>query len=637
MNKLRLYYFCLTLLLGYSTFGQYRHSYLQLGKREFRAENYIEAINFFTYYINDHPTIYEGYYLRGLAKYYVADLIGSEIDLTKAIQYLPEFPRIYLVRGVVRSENLKLKQSIDDFNTALQLDSTYTDAYYYRALNYLILHEYESSLADIEQVIESDTSYPNAYILRGVIHSQLNNYYEAILDFTHCLNRDPKNSRALVERGSVYAKLGNIEFAMADIDSALSIDSLNAYAYFQRGLMNIDIKDYENALKDLNRVIEISPENELAYFNRALITSNRNEDGQAIKDYLHILNQRPDNMLVYYNLGISFARLGHFEKAITCFNKAIELYPDYADAYYQRSLVKIEVGNIESAKQDMKNYESLNDKNMQKDDSTKFDEGLEILRLSHFSDDFIKEKEKKNKVQYIETEIYLQPIFQAVIDTENFLLQIESPEEKTIKYELKSIPCNPDYNIAKELIQNKIKILDSLIVKDEHEMNYYLKRGLLNKLLNNYSAAIHDLDKALSYEPKNVFILFSRANCRLALLQDLLDKNSFERGLPKHFNSQCLRLYSDILYDLYKILDINPVFLYARYNIGYSRFLMEDYSGALREFSVVCSKRKIAEAHFNKALLQIFLDEKEEGCVELGIAGELGLKEAYSVIRRLCR
>lgn len=636
VNKLRIFWFCIVLQICISTYGQYRHSYLQLGKMELWKENYVESINFFTYYIKDHPNIYEGYYLRGLAKYYLTDLLGSELDLARSIRLLPEFPRLYMVRGIVRSENFKLQQALDDFDEAIGLDSSYTEAYFYKSLSHLVLHKYESALVDINHVIELDTIYPNVFILRGVIHAQLQNFDEAIRDFTKCIEQNPENSRALIERGSAYAKLRQTDFAMADIDSALSLDSLNAYAYFQRGLIKIEMMEYESALEDLNRVIEISPENELAYFNRALINSNKDLDDEAIDDFIHILNQNPDNMLVYYNMGISLARMGQYDQAINSFNSAIELFPDYADAYYQLALVKKEIGDIESAKQDLLIYESLNEKNLTKDDSTKFKEGLQLLRLSHLSNDFIREEEKKHKVQYMETEIDLQPIFQAIIDSSFFIQSTESLHNNEITYKLKSIQLTKVQTFDVEFMLSQIHILDSLIIKDEHNMNYYLKRGLLNNLLKKSDDAILDFNNALSYAPRNTFLLFSRANARISSLQDLLYENSWAEKLSEHHNSNTLRVYSDILHDLHKVLEIDPDFLYARYNIGYCRFMMEDYSGALAEFSIVAKKRKIAEAHFNKALLQIFMDQNENGCIELGIAGELGLKESYAVIRKFC-
>jgi tetratricopeptide (TPR) repeat protein len=618
--------------------AQYRYTYLTLGKEELWNENYMSAINYFTYHINDHPNMFEAYYLRGLAKYNLDDLSGAEYDFTRAIACIPEFPRLYMVRGVVRSENYKFKQALNDFNTAIELDSMYVDGYFYRSLNYISLHEYTSALNDVNKVIKLDSSYTNIFLLRGAVYAQLDYYPEAILDFNKSLDNDPKNDRTYIERGSAYAQLDIIDLAMADFDSALAIDTLNAYAYFQRGLVKMRKMDYEGALDDLNRVLEISPENELALFNRALIKSNKQSEGEAIDDFIHILNQNPDNMLVFYNMGISLARTGNFEGAIRSLNSAIELYPDYADAWYQRALVKRELNEMDDAYRDMQQFEKLKKKNLEKDDSTKYQEGIEILRLTQLSNEFIKEEEKKHLIQYNDVDIVLQPIFQPVLNS-TFIYQNQSIDASIGT--VFDIKCQTLYSEKKHkdsiMIENQIQILDSLIRTNEYNKELYLKRGILYNAINEPLIAIEDFNKALSYDPNNMNIHFNRAIANITLLHKMTYQGSWVPILSKTQNIEELRVFSDILYDLQKVLELAPDYIYARYNMGYARFLMEDYVGALVDFSAVAAKQKIAEAHFNKALLQIYLTQKEEGCLELGIAGQLGLKDAYPVIRKFCK
>lgn len=635
MNKHKLHFLFLLLLFSNLLLkGQYRYTYLTLGKQELWNENYMEAINYFTYYINDHPNLYEAYYLRGLAKYNLGDMVGAEYDFTRAISCLPEFPRLYMVRGVVRSENFRFRKAMDDFNKAIELDSLYTDGYFYRSFNHINLGNYEEALNDVNKVIELDSTYTNIYLLRGAIYAQLQHYPEAILDFNRCISNNPQNDRAYIERGTAYAQLEILDLAMADFESALSIDSLNAYAYFQRGLTKMRIMDHEGALEDLNIVLELSPENELALFNRALLKSHARAESDAINDFIHILNQNPDNMLVYYNMGISLARIGNFDDAIRSFTTAIELYPDYANAYYQRALVRKEIGETEEAYDDMQQFEKLNQKNLNKDDSTKYQEGLKILRLTELSDEFIKEEEKKHKLQYNEVEINLQPIFQPVIDS----LYIVTYPSQEKEYELKSqILFSEKKHKDSTLIESYILILDSLIKNDKYEKELYLKRGILYNAIGEPLMAIEDFNKALSFSPNNLVIHFDRAIANITLLHKMNYQNAWKPILRKTNNIEELRVFSDIVYDLKKVLELDPDYIYARFNMGYARFLMEDYTGALTDFTEVASRKKIAEAHFNKALLLILTDEKERGCKELGIAGELGLKDAYPVIRKLCR
>ncbi len=582
--------------------------------------------------------MYEAYYLRGLAKYNLGDLTGAEYDFSRAITCVPEFPRLYMVRGVVRSENFKFQRAMMDFETAIELDSLYTEAYFYRAFNYLNLNEYTLALDDVNKVIDLDSTFFNIYLLRGAIYAQLENYPEAIFDFNRCLEENPENGRALVERGTAYAQLEITELAMADFDSAIVIDSANGYAYFQRGLVKMRTMDYEGAMEDLNIVLELSPENELALFNRALIKSSTQAEGEAIDDFIHILNQNPDNMLVYYNMGISLARTGHFEDAIRSFSSAIELYPDYADAYYQRALVKKEMGDKEDAYRDMRQFEKLNAKNLEKDDSTKYEEGLELLRLTRLSNEFIKEEEKKQKVQYNDVDIVLQSIFQPVLDDAFIGNNQKDYLPSAIDYNVKSLSLYSEKKHKDSLaIEDQIHILDSLIQTNEHSKWYYLKRGMLYTSVNEPSMAIEDFNKALSYSPNNLYIHFNRAIANITLLYKMTDQENMVSILPKTQNIEELRVFSDIIYDLQKVLDIDPNYLYARYNMGYARFLMANYADALIDFSIVAARRKIAEAHFNKGLLQVFLNDKDKGCIELGIAGELGLTDAYSVMRKLCK
>ena len=43
-----------------------------------------------------------------------------------------------------------------------------------------------------------------------------------------------------------------------------------------------------------------------------------------------------------------------------------------------------------------------------------------------------------------------------------------------------------------------------------------------------------------------------------------------------------------------------------------------------------------AEAYYNKGLLLILMHENETACVNLSKAGELGILDAYPVIKRYC-
>jgi tetratricopeptide (TPR) repeat protein len=45
---------------------------------------------------------------------------------------------------------------------------------------------------------------------------------------------------------------------------------------------------------------------------------------------------------------------------------------------------------------------------------------------------------------------------------------------------------------------------------------------------------------------------------------------------------------------------------------------------------------KLAEAYFNRGLVLIYLKDNEKGCLDLSKAGELGVSDAYTVIKKYC-
>ena len=42
------------------------------------------------------------------------------------------------------------------------------------------------------------------------------------------------------------------------------------------------------------------------------------------------------------------------------------------------------------------------------------------------------------------------------------------------------------------------------------------------------------------------------------------------------------------------------------------------------------------DAYFNRGLVQIYLKDKDKGCIDLSRAGELGVEDAYGVISKYC-
>ena len=55
---------------------------------------------------------------------------------------------------------------------------------------------------------------------------------------------------------------------------------------------------------------------------------------------------------------------------------------------------------------------------------------------------------------------------------------------------------------------------------------------------------------------------------------------------------------------------------------------LEDYTRAIELYPY------FAEAYYNRGLVQIYLKDTRKGCLDISKAGELGITEAYDVLKR---
>ena len=86
------------------------------------------------------------------------------------------------------------------------------------------------------------------------------------------------------------------------------------------------------------------------------------------------------------------------------------------------------------------------------------------------------------------------------------------------------------------------------------------------------------------------------------------------------------------LSDLVSEQSTNP---FIWYNLGNIHLQMQEFHKAIDDYSLAIKYEKnLAEAYYNRGLTLLFLGEKDLANSDLSKAGELGIKEAYAVIKR---
>ena len=72
--------------------AQYNRDYFfYIGRQQMMDNDFKEAIRTLNVLLRFDDKAYEGYFLRGIAKYNLDDLLGAEADFTEAIKHNPVF------------------------------------------------------------------------------------------------------------------------------------------------------------------------------------------------------------------------------------------------------------------------------------------------------------------------------------------------------------------------------------------------------------------------------------------------------------------------------------------------------------------------------------------------------------------
>ena len=95
--------------------------------------------------------------------------------------------------------------------------------------------------------------------------------------------------------------------------------------------------------------------------------------------------------------------------------------------------------------------------------------------------------------------------------------------------------------------------------------------------------------------------------------------------------------YTDAVEDMKRAAEIVPDLPYAYYNLGNLYCLSSEYVNSIDNYTKAIELYPyMGDAFFNRGLVLIYLKDKEKGCIDLSRAGELGVNDAYGVIKKYC-
>ncbi|WP_372364611.1 tetratricopeptide repeat protein [Candidatus Uabimicrobium sp. HlEnr_7] len=348
------------------------------------------------------------------------------------------------------------------------------------------------ALKDFKKHIQLDPNSDITYRNIGVLYQQLGDNEKAILYFNK--GKIDEDATLLYAKALSLCELKEYTKAITVFSKAIKLDPLNAKYRYQFALLLNTLKKPQQALRQLSKSIEIQPNFAKAYRERAVIFFKSRKLGRAVTDLEQAINLGLISAEIYCDLASMYFERKQYEIALQNGQKAIELNDKYARAYYT---LGITYGNLKQYKLSVKYYTKSIDLNPYYF-SSYINRGNIYCDLKQYS----KAIEDYKKASSIDSKNALSYRNLASLYNEIGLFE-EAIKEATLAIELK--PYQVNY-YQRGLAYHKFKMYPEALrdynkAITMHSFEIYDKRGDLHSLMQNYSLAIKDWQKALSLAP----------------------------------------------------------------------------------------------------------------------------------------
>ena len=643
----------LCLFLSLAVHAQFKTAeLLRAGSLALDHQNYVVAIQYSNMAISCKAYMYEPWYMRAIAKYYLNDFTGAEADCTEAIQLNPYVWGLYELRSVCRMNMDDFEGAKADIERGLHEAPMNRNFYFNHALCQLKLKKYELANHELDSVLTRWPDLTDAYSLKADLYLQEKDTTEATRWLDKALVKNSYDARLWMIRGRLHLIRQEWKGADEAFSKSIRIKPKVVNNYVYRAVARENLNRLRDAMADYDIALDLDPNNFIAHYDRGLLRLRLGDHNRAITDFDFVLNLEPNHIQALYNRARLLDMTGDYRAAIRDYSRVIDEFPNFWVGLMARARCYRHLGQVSKAELDeFRVFKAQQEKHygiqprwsknkirqvrkMSEIDVEKYDQLViadEEQVASKYNNPY------QGEVQKRKVDIKLMPMYMlSFLPYQNGVqsYQVTLPDVETFNNQQKplhliNVTCNPK-PLNVEQSKDFFEVIDDLSERIGNSKSVssvwglLLQRAVAYSAVQNYDAAVNDLTTCLQIDSTSAIVFWQRAVCQVQM--DALDAS---QGVDAQLRA------ARVKEDLARAQNLdsqNPYIYYDCANIFAAR---SDYEEAVKNYTIALAiNPNIAEAYYNRGLVRIFAGCKAEGIKDLSKAGELGIYDAYSLMRQ---
>lgn len=643
---------CLCLFVSLTSKAQYNTDRLIIsGQIAYNNHDYVVAIQHFNHVLSAKPYLYEPWYYRGLSKLQLEDYVGAESDFSEAIKLNPYVHQLFSARAECYIRLRKYEEAIEDYDKALKIMPDEKGYWYNRTYCRFFMKDYSKTHEELDYIVKRWPTLNNAYSLQTEVYLSENDTATASKWLDKTLEHNPYDGSSWSIKGRLSLQQKNWSMADSAFTKAIHYQPRVVNNYMYRAMVRVNLNKLRQAMEDYDKAIDMDPNNFLSHYNRGLLRQQLGDDNRAIDDFSFVLKYEPNNILALYNRAILLDQTGNYKAAIEDYSVVIDKFPNFWTGLMNRAACYRKLGMTAKAELDeFKVLKARIDKQqgiqqrwsksklrevrkMSDIDVEKYDQWVvvdEDVVTPQYNSDY------RGAIQNRVVENVFMPLFSlsympyvSGIRTSQIVVH-ELEEFNNQKHPLRTIyvTCKPS-PISEMMTNSFFANIDSISAKisSSHHVqeaaDLLLQRAVAHVTTHNFTEAINDLNDYLHIDSTNVLAYWERAYCHT-----MMSEFNGSQGIEGRMRM------SVALDDLHHALSLSNNNAYLHYNLATIYAIQKEYNQAIDHYrKAIHINANLAEAYYNLALVHIFNNNREEGLKELSKAGELGLYDAYSIMK----